>query len=71
MAPGLEGEGLVEIATVEGDLRRRMVWLTDAGAKRLEAAIPIWRNAHAKLAKLLSPELPRRLAEATEALVSD
>ena len=68
---GLEGEGLVEIATVEGDLRRRMVWLTDAGAKRLEAAIPIWRNAHAKLAKLLSPELPRRLAEATEALVSD
>jgi DNA-binding MarR family transcriptional regulator len=68
---GLENEGLVEIAIVEGDLRRRMVWLTDAGAKRLEAAIPIWRNAHAKLAKLLSPELARRLADATEALVSD
>jgi len=68
---GLESEGLVEIATVEGDLRCRMVWLTDAGARRLEAAIPIWRNAHAKLAKLLSPELARRLADATEALVSD
>ena len=35
----LEEEGLVEIATVEGDLRRRMVWLTDAGANRLEGAI--------------------------------
>jgi DNA-binding MarR family transcriptional regulator len=67
----LEGEGLVEIATVEGDLRRRMVWLTDAGARRLEAAIPIWRDAHAKLAKLLPPELARRLADGTEALVSD
>src|SRR5271163_1417244 len=43
---GLESEGLVEIATVEGDLRRRMVWLTEAGARRLEAAIPIWREAH-------------------------
>src|SRR5271163_5342639 len=33
----LESEGLVEIATVEGDLRRRMVWLTDAGARRLRS----------------------------------
>src|SRR5271167_5026849 len=67
----LESERLVEIAIVEGDLRRRMVWLTDLGSKRLEAAIPIWRGAHAKLAKLMSPELARRLADATEALVSD
>ncbi len=67
----LEGEGLVEIANVEGDLRRRMAWLTDAGAARLEAAIPMWRKAHAKLDKLMSPGLVRRLAQETEALVSD
>src|SRR5271167_4182373 len=47
----LEGEGLVEIAVVESDQRRRTVWLTEAGARRLEAAIPVWRRAHAVLAK--------------------
>jgi len=59
----LEAEGLVEIAVVETDLRRRAVWLTEAGARRLEAAIPVWRKAHAKLA--------RGLAKAAEALVQD
>ena len=65
----LEAEDLVEIAVVESDLRRRAVWLTEAGARRLEAAIPIWRKAHAKLARRLAPELARRLAIETEALV--
>ena len=65
----LEGAGLIEIAAVETDLRRRAVWLTEAGARRLEAAIPVWRRAHARLAKRVSPELSRRLADATEALV--
>jgi DNA-binding MarR family transcriptional regulator len=64
----LEGEGLVEIAMVETDLRRRAVWLTETGARRLEAAIPIWRKAHAKLAKVLAPGLARRLADQAEAL---
>jgi DNA-binding MarR family transcriptional regulator len=64
----LEGAGAVEIAVVESDLRRRMVWLTEAGARRLETAIPVWRAAHAKLAKRLSPDLARRLASETEAL---
>ncbi len=67
----LESEGLVEIANVEGDLRRRVVWLTDTGAQRLEAAVPLWRKAVEKLDKLLSPGLVRRLAQETEALVSD
>jgi len=67
----LEGEGMIEIAVVETDLRRRMVWLTETGARRLEAAIPIWRAAHAKLAKRVSPRLARRLADATEALDHD
>ena len=30
----LEAAGLVEIAVVEGDLRRRAVWLTEPGARR-------------------------------------
>ena len=30
----LESAGLVEIANVEGDLRRRAAWLTDEGARR-------------------------------------
>jgi DNA-binding MarR family transcriptional regulator len=67
----LEGAGLIEIAVVESDLRRRAVWLTEKGARRLEAAIPVWRKAHARLAKLLSPKLARRLADESEALVPD
>ena len=67
----LEGEGLVEITVVETDLRRRAVWLTEAGARRLEAAIPIWRKAHTKLTRRLSPDLASRLADETEALIED
>jgi len=67
----LEADGLVEIAIVESDLRRRMVWLTEAGARRLEKAIPLWRAAHAKLAKRLSVELARQLASEAETLVQE
>jgi DNA-binding MarR family transcriptional regulator len=66
----LESEGLVEIAAAGTDLRRRMVWLTESGAKRLEAAIPVWREAHAKLARGLSPDLARQLADAAVALIA-
>jgi DNA-binding MarR family transcriptional regulator len=65
----LESEGLVEIAAVGTDLRRRAVWLTETGARRLEAAIPPWRDAHAKLASRLSPDLARQLSDAAEALI--
>jgi DNA-binding MarR family transcriptional regulator len=64
----LEADGLVEIAIVEKDLRRRAVWLTETGARRLEAAIPAWRKANARLNKHLSPALARRLAEEARAL---
>jgi DNA-binding MarR family transcriptional regulator len=65
----LEREGLVEIVTVEKDLRRRAVWLTETGASRLEAAMPVWRAAQAALAKLIRPEQVRALASKTESLV--
>lgn len=62
----LAEQGLVEITVVENDLRRRAVWLTEAGARRLEAALPLWRQAHSKLAAL--PAIAQRLAEASIAL---
>jgi DNA-binding MarR family transcriptional regulator len=64
----LEAGGLIEIAIVEADLRRRAVWLTEAGARRLEVAIPIWRRANAKLSACVPPKLARQLADATTAL---
>jgi DNA-binding MarR family transcriptional regulator len=64
----LENEGLVEIAVVDGDLRRRMVWLTEAGARRLERAIPVWRRAHAMLTRHFSPVLARQLADAAQSV---
>lgn len=68
---GLEADGLVEIAIVESDLRRRMVWLTETGARQLEAAIPVWRAAHAKLAKSLSVKLARQLASEATTLMQE
>jgi len=65
---GLEAAGLVEIAVADKDLRRRAVWLTESGARRLQAAIPIWSRAHAELAKRLDPELVRRLGDAARGL---
>jgi len=64
----LEADGLIESAIVEADLRRRAVWLTEAGARRLEAAIPIWRRANTRLAAWVPPMLARQLADATNAL---
>lgn len=64
----LEREGLVEIAVVESDLRRRAVWLTEAGVRRLKEALPVWRAAQARLAQVLSPDLVRELAGRAEAL---
>ena len=65
---GLEAVGLVEIATVERDLRRRAVLMTEAGARRLEAAMPLWRAAHGELAMRIDPAAAQRLAKKSEAL---
>jgi DNA-binding MarR family transcriptional regulator len=64
----LENAGLIEIAAVESDLRRRAAWLTETGARRLEAAIPVWRKARVKLAGAISPTLMVRLARAAETI---
>ena len=66
---GLEAAGLVEITVTGEDQRRRAVWLTEQGARRLEAAIPVWREAHEALAERFDPRLALRLGAATEQLV--
>ncbi len=39
------------------------------GARRLQAAIPLWRDAHAAIEQRLDPRLALRLSAATEELV--
>lgn len=67
---GLEAEGLIEIAIVESDLRRRAVWLTETGARRLERAIPVWRKANERLSSLVSIGAMARLLRESEVLDS-
>jgi DNA-binding MarR family transcriptional regulator len=67
----LDKAGLIEIATVEQDRRRRAVWLTEAGARRLEAALPIWRKAQARLTRTVPQALIGRLAEAIRRIRQD
>lgn len=64
----LEADGLVEIAVAEGDQRRKLVWLTEKGARRLETALASWRQAHAELGKLVSTDAVHRLALESERL---
>lgn len=64
----LEAEGLVEITIVESDQRKRMVWLTEKGARRLETALAAWRQAHTALAKRISVDTVHRLTREVDTL---
>jgi DNA-binding MarR family transcriptional regulator len=64
----LETAGLIEIAAVEGDLRRRAAWLTETGARKLEAAIPVWRKAQMRLIAKVAPMQLGKLARETASL---
>jgi hypothetical protein len=51
-------EPMIPLASMAaGRLCRRFVCLSDIGARRLEAAMPIWRNAHVAVAELIEPNL--------------
>lgn len=52
-------EPMIPLASMAvGRLRGRFVCLfSDIGARRLEAAMPIWRNAHVAVAELIEPNL--------------
>jgi DNA-binding MarR family transcriptional regulator len=64
----LERAGWVEVAMPGADRRRRAAWLTEAGARRLEAALPHWRRGHAALSRAFDPRAAARLAAAAAAL---
>jgi DNA-binding MarR family transcriptional regulator len=66
----LERAGLVEIARTGADQRRRAVWLTETGVRRLETALPVWRAAQLQLSAQLL-ELAQRLARESDALAQD
>jgi len=50
---------------------RRAVWLTEEGARRLEAALNEWRRAYAELAALIDAGAVAQIAKATEQLAQD
>lgn len=52
----LERDGLVRIETDPDDRRSRRLALTEAGAERLAAAVPIWRTTHATVEAALPPD---------------
>jgi DNA-binding MarR family transcriptional regulator len=64
----LEAAGLIEIAALDKDARRRAVWLTKKGSRSLKVGLTNWERAHGELAKRLDPDAARRLARAAEAL---
>lgn len=65
---GLEKLGLVEIATVETDQRKRSVWLTETGARRLEAAVPAWEAAQADVEERLGSTFRAAVRKAEKTL---
>ncbi|WP_377847263.1 MarR family winged helix-turn-helix transcriptional regulator [Bosea sp. UC22_33] len=64
----LERDALIEIATVEKDLRRRAVWLTESGVRRLQAALPAWQDAQNRVAEVLPADLLQQLLAANASL---
>lgn len=64
----LERRGLVEVAADAADRRRRRLGLTQAGRATLAAAVPVWRETHAALDRLVDDPEPERLRAALRAL---
>lgn len=52
----LEKTGLLRIARLPSDRRVRVVHLTGAGERLIEAALPLWTQAHERVVATLGPE---------------
>lgn len=57
----LERRGLVQIKPDKADRRSRLVQITGEGVALLEAALPTWRETHARLDAALPDGAPDRL----------
>jgi len=57
----LTRRGLVAVLVDEGDRRGRRLSLTAAGEELLTRALPVWRETHAALDRLLPADEPGRL----------
>ena len=65
---GLEKLQLIEVASFEEDQRRRTVWLTKNGARRVSAAIPAWSAAQREIISTLGPRFTSDLTKASLSL---
>ncbi len=57
----LERRGLLRIEADESDRRQRRLSLTEAGLDLLAQAVPIWRETHDRVDRLLAAEEPAAL----------
>jgi DNA-binding MarR family transcriptional regulator len=57
----LERRGLVRILADKTDRRSRRIQITEEGVALLEAALPTWRETHARLDATLAGDIPNRL----------
>lgn len=64
----LERRGLVRFAANEADQRERLAHLTPAGSEAIEAALPRWREAQARINALVRPAALGELAAQLAAL---
>jgi DNA-binding MarR family transcriptional regulator len=64
----LERRGLVEVAIDSRDRRARRMKLTPAGRSLLATAVPIWRETHAEIDRMLPKGDPDQLRKALGAL---
>lgn len=64
----LERRGLVTIGVDPADRRGRRLFLTRAGRKLLQSAMPIWRRTHAEIDRRLAQADPRSVRAGLRAL---
>lgn len=64
----LERRGLVRVTVDSADKRTRRLSLTEAGRELLVAAVPVWRETHAAVERLIGPSDPDRLRADLRAL---
>lgn len=64
----LERRGLVKVTVADADKRSRRLTLTPSGRALLAAAVPVWRQTHAAIERLLSRSDPGGLRADLRAL---